>query len=233
MSVETHRVLMGACGWKHQAWLNDYYSDELPEEWQLGFYSNEFPMVYVPASDWLDVSNSTEDDLNEWTEDVSDSFRFVLEVPEKVLMSEEQFVAAVEKIKILGKCCLGLVFQLTPNICNDTVLIKKRIEMAQLIAPVCVDKCGSTLTQEFERLLLELDVSQVWHGEPQRNETMSRGTFAFCRVLANELNMKDLKNVVAGCLSASTESCTSVLCFDGEPPSLEVLRNADIILNLL
>lgn len=233
MSVETHRVLMGTCGWKHQAWLNDFYAEDLPEEWQLGFYSNEFPVVYVPASDWLDASKSVEADLSEWTADVSDAFRFILEVPENTLMNEEQFVAALETIKTLGEHCLGLVFQLTPKICSDTALIKQRIETAKTMFPVCIDKCGQVFSDELNKLLTELDVAEVWDGISQRNGSFSRGTLAFCRVAGNTLDMKDLKTVVGGCLSASTEKCISVLCFDGEPPSLEVLRNADIILNLL
>lgn len=228
MSVVTHRVLMGTCGWKHQAWLNNFYSADLPEEWQLGFYSNEFPVVYVPASDWLD-----EVDLTKWTEDISDNFRFVLEVPERVLISEEQFVTTLEKIKTLGEFCLGLVFQFTQNICNDSELIKSRIEIAKAMALVCIDKSGQIFTDEINNLLAELEVAEVWDGESQRSENLNRGGLAICRVSANELAMADLKNVVAGCLSASTEDCISVLCLDGEPASLEVLRNADTILNLL
>jgi len=233
MSVETHRVLMGTCGWKHQAWLNDFYEEDLPEEWQLGFYSNEFPVVYVPAADWLDVSNSAEADLTEWAEDVADSFRFVLEIPETVLINEEQYATALQTIERLGEYCLGVVLQLTPSICNDTALIKKRIETAKARALVCIDKSGQIFTAEINRILTELDVAEVWDGKSQRNENMNRGKLAVCRLAANELAMTDLKNVVAACLSASTENCISVLCLEGDPPSLEKLRNADIILNLL
>ncbi len=45
--------------------------------------------------------------------------------------------------------------------------------------------------------------------------------------------MADLRKVIEGCLAVSNGERTSVLCIDGNPPSLELLRNADIILNLL
>ena len=228
MSVETHRVLMGTCGWKHQAWNNDFYSEDLPEEWQLGFYSNEFPVVYVPASDWLD-----EDDIAEWTEDVSDSFRFILEIPENVLKDEEKFVAAINKAKSLGDFCLGLVFQLTPELYGDIQLIKKRLDEAQAVAPVCIDKCGTPFTSEFEQFLQKQNINEVWNGQEEKNKSVSRGPLSISRILGDKLEMSALRKVVEVCLSESSEDCVSVLCLDGEPPSLEQLRNADTILNLL
>jgi uncharacterized protein YecE (DUF72 family) len=228
MSVETHRVLMGTCGWKHQAWLNDFYSEDLPEEWQLGFYSNEFPVVYVPASDWIDVT-----DIAEWTEDVSDSFRFILEVPENVLKDEEYFVTAISKAKTLGEFCLGLVFQLTPELCDDIQLIQKRLDVAQAVAPVCIEKCGTPFTTEFEQFLQKQNITEVWNGQEEKNKGATCGSLSISRILGNKLDMAGLRKVVEVCLSESSEDCISVLCLEGEPPSLEQLRNADTILNLL
>lgn len=228
MSVETHRVLMGTCGWNHQAWLNDFYSEDLPEDWQLGFYSNEFPVVYVPTADWLDVT-----DLSEWTEDVSDSFRFILEISGDVLNDDLRFTAALEKVKTLDDFCLGLVFQLTPSICKDTVLFQQRVDLAQAIVPVCVEMHGITRTDELNAILLKQNISEVWDGESDEKEKFKRGSLAISHVSGNELDMASLRKVVEHCLSVSSEDCISVLCLDGAPPSLEMLRNADIILNLL
>lgn len=228
MSVETHRVLMGACGWNHQAWLNDFYSEDLPEDWQLGFYSNEFPVVYVPAADWLDVT-----DLSEWTEDVSDSFRFILEISGEVLNDELRFSAALEKVKTLDDFCLGLVFQLTPSICNNTDLFQQRVDLAQAIAPVCVEMRGITLTDELNSILLKQNISEVWDGESDEKENFKRGSLAISHVSGDELDMASLRKVIEHCLSVSSEDCISVLCLDGAPPSLEMLRSADVILNLL
>lgn len=228
MSVETHRVLMGACGWKHQAWLNDFYSEDLPEDWQLGFYSNEFPVVYMPTADWLN-----DEDISQWTEDVSDSFHFILEISGDVLNDEQRFSDALEKVKILGDFSLGLVFQLTPSISSDTGLLQQRIDQAQAIIPICIDKCGIKLTDELNEILLKQNISEVWVGEPGEKENFKRGSLAISRISADELDMAGLRKVIEHCLSVSSENCISVLCLDGAPPSLDMLRNADIILNLL
>lgn len=228
MSAETHRVLMGACGWKHQAWTENYYSDDLPEDWQLGFYSNDFPLVYVPASDWLNI-----EDLAEWTEDVSESFRFVLGLSSDVLDDETRFLAAVDKVKLLGDLCLGLVFQLNPNICNDKELLEQRLKIVQSITSVCVDTNENALSDEFNTLLSKYKVSEVWKGKSDDEERFQRGSLSVSVISGDEFDMAGLRKVVEHCLSVSNEGCTSVLCLDGNPPSLELLRNADIILNLL
>ncbi len=238
MSVETHRVLMGACGWKHKAWLNDFYSEDLPEEWQLGFYANEFPVVYVPASDWLDTSASDDRerdaiDVAEWTEDVSDSFRFILEIPADVLANEQQFVSAINKVKILESSCLGLVMQLNQAICDEVQLLQKHLSLAQALVPVCIDKCDITLTNEIKSLFLKNKVNLVWNGESQQDENLECGSLAINHVSGDKMDMASLRKVVEDSLSKSSEECISVLCLDGNPPSLETLRNAEIILNLL
>lgn len=240
MSVETHRVLMGACGWKHQAWLNDFYAEDLPEEWQLGFYSNEFPVVYVPAADWLDVSDTVVSnlvvaDLGEWTEEVSDSFRFILEIPADILLDEQHFVAAIKKAKILGEFCLGLVFQLSQKTCRDITLFQERLNIVQSFASVCVDSHGIKLTAEFKDMLLEQNITQVWDGKSHETDSLKYGSLAITHISSDglDIDIAGLRKVVEVSLSASSENCISVLCLDGEPPSLEMLRNADIILNLL
>ena len=231
MSVETHRVLLGACGWKHQGWLNNYYSEELPEDWQLGFYSNEFPVVYVPAADWLDVSES---DMAEWREGISDSFRFILEIPEHTLENEQHFIKALEKTKTLDEFCLGLVLKLPLSLRDDSVLFQQRLEMAQAVTHVCVDKDGAALTAEFKAMLVKRHVAEVWDGTLQENEdSLNGGSLAMSHISGEELDMHALRKIVEVCLSVSNENCISVLCLDGDPPSLESLRNAGIILDLL
>ena len=233
MSVDTHRVLMGACGWNHQAWLDDFYSDDLPEDWRLGYYSNEFPMIYVPAGDWLDGIDSDKEGLSEWTEDVADSFRFILEISADILENEQRFDAALEKAKELEDFCLGLVLQLNPSICSDSVLFQQRIDKAVAISAVCVDGQGNILSDELQKILKNKNISEVWDGKSSETESCVRGSLAITHISSDELDIATLRRVVEHCLSASNEECTSVLCLDGNPPSLELLRNADVILNLL
>jgi len=70
---------VGAYGWRHDHWQPNFYDDELPEDWRLTFYANEFNAVLVPAS-YLDESR----DIEQWCEDVNEGFRFYFEWPQQI-----------------------------------------------------------------------------------------------------------------------------------------------------
>lgn len=235
MSVESHRVLIGACGWQHSAWLDDFYDEDLPEEWRLGFYSNEFPVVYVEAADWCSVQGTVNSaiDLSEWPDEVSENFRFILELPVQVFESKQLFEHILNQARQLGEFCLGLVIQLDPDISYDEQALKNYLTLAGEVATVVINSGGVSLSSELKQLLEAEGVSELWNGESQDCEKLKRGSLAVARVSSDELEPAKLRKVVEGCLAASSEDCVSVLCFDGKPPSLEVMRNADIILNLL
>ena len=233
MSVETHRVLIGACGWKHSSWVDNFYDEDLPEDWQLGFYANEFPIVCVPSSDWIQVN-----DISEWLDDISDSFRFIMEIPENILMDDAAYSGALTKIKSLGEACLGIVLPLNQNLCSDIEFLKKRLILAQEVASVCVDKKNAILDDEINKVLTNLHINEVWEDEMLDAGTSNisgrnHGSLAINHVSSDNLAMPDLRKIIECSLSASKEGCVSVLCIEGAPPSLEVLRNADTLLNLL
>jgi len=51
---ELAELVVGARGWEHAQWLETYYPDDLPEDWQLDYYANEFGCVdhiWNPSSD--------------------------------------------------------------------------------------------------------------------------------------------------------------------------------------
>lgn len=69
------RLRVGAVGWNHAHWQHNYYPDDLPAEWRLSFYANEFPAVLVPQQQWQEQLPQ----LADWAEDVPDEFRFFLQ----------------------------------------------------------------------------------------------------------------------------------------------------------
>ncbi|VAW61030.1 hypothetical protein MNBD_GAMMA09-460 [hydrothermal vent metagenome] len=67
-------ILLGACGWNHAHWLGDFYPHDLPQDWYLSYYANEFSAVLLPENQWQNNLMA----LEEWAFDVSESFRFYL-----------------------------------------------------------------------------------------------------------------------------------------------------------
>jgi hypothetical protein len=80
-----------ARGWNHEAWVEQgFYPEDLPEDWRLPYYSNEFRAVLVPTEDWRLV---TDEMLEEWLDEVPEGFQFFLELAD--VSGEAAVVGAV------------------------------------------------------------------------------------------------------------------------------------------
>ena len=44
-------ITVGSYGWRHPHWRGSFYPEDLPEDWQLSYYSNEFSVVMVTDED--------------------------------------------------------------------------------------------------------------------------------------------------------------------------------------
>ncbi|MCK4707419.1 MAG: hypothetical protein KAU21_02295 [Gammaproteobacteria bacterium] len=101
---------IGAWGWRHPEWEKDvFYPDDLPEDWQLSYYSNEFDLLVVPASDWS-AEGYGEDD---WLDDVEDKFVFYIDWPFQQLVSQQDYLKCAESCRQLGE-------QLAAVLVNDS-----------------------------------------------------------------------------------------------------------------
>lgn len=45
-------IELAAFGWERKDWLAEYYPEDLPEDWHLDYYANEYRHVLVPATFW-------------------------------------------------------------------------------------------------------------------------------------------------------------------------------------
>jgi len=72
-------VIVGARGWLHEGWMDGFYPEDIPVDWQFGFYANEFNTLLVPWSLW----SESIDVLEEGLDDTDDDFHLYLELPEQ------------------------------------------------------------------------------------------------------------------------------------------------------
>ena len=70
-------IEIAAYGWQSSEW-DDFYPEDLPADWRLDYYANEFFAVVVPHGEWF---VQEDDELLSWQEQVSDDFRFYWELP--------------------------------------------------------------------------------------------------------------------------------------------------------
>jgi len=69
-------INIGTYGWQHPQWVGSFYPEDLPQDWQLTYYSNEFNAVMVPADYW---SGCSEADSEQWRESVHEKFKFYVQ----------------------------------------------------------------------------------------------------------------------------------------------------------
>lgn len=79
---------LGAQGWDHKHWLDNFYPPDLPEEWRLAFYNNVFNCVFLPYSVWSRVDRQK---LAAWREDTGEYFKWVLQAPSLKSQDQERF----------------------------------------------------------------------------------------------------------------------------------------------
>jgi len=91
-------INLGAYGWRHANWLDSFYPEDLPQDWRLGYYSNEFNTVLVPADYW---QNMPPGECEQWLDDVHPGFEFYIECHSRMLesVSQADMTQALELLK--------------------------------------------------------------------------------------------------------------------------------------
>jgi hypothetical protein len=73
VKTEGVRVDVGAWDWQSPTWREEYYPEELPQEWRAAYYANEFRCAGLPAAAWSAAQ------LKAWREDLPEHFALWLE----------------------------------------------------------------------------------------------------------------------------------------------------------
>lgn len=95
-------IVVGARGWLHPSWLQTYYPDDIPDEWRMGFYGNEFNTLLLSWEDW---SEGFDRDWREQLEDLDEDFHLYLELPVEVQVLP-QGIAEIGT-QLAGLVCTG------------------------------------------------------------------------------------------------------------------------------
>jgi len=165
-------IQVGAYGWLHARWKSVFYPDDMPPEWWLAYYSNEFNTVMVPADYWQAGEGF---DCEEWLEDIHDEFRFYVECPLQVLSSEEALTLFLKQMNFLQSHLVGVLVPEKTGKDEQVGRLKKIAQSTDLFAntafaglnvsPVCQDGSSeikaSTQLAIFEDDLTQLRVTRV------------------------------------------------------------------------
>ena len=70
--IHDNTIRVGTCGWDQLHWQGSFFPDDLPDDWRLSYYANEFSTVLVPEDEW----QAEDVDFEQWADDVPDGFKF-------------------------------------------------------------------------------------------------------------------------------------------------------------
>jgi hypothetical protein len=99
---------LAAVGWDHDRWEIEFYPDDLPVQWRLAYYSNEFRAVLVPPSYW---QVQTISEMAQWYEDVPPRFRFYLQ-PSLTLSASPDWYRVVQSLGFLREKLAGFILDM-------------------------------------------------------------------------------------------------------------------------
>lgn len=226
--LQKHTILIGAYGWLHDGWRGEFYPEDLPDEWQLGYYGNEYPVVLVPAGYWAGGASA----IAEWLAETDESPRFVCEWPGQV-HDDPAVKELLALFSQLGDRMLGILLVLDGEPNESFLALASRL--AQQYA-LCIDAGqgadGSVLKQLAAHTNID-NVSICWHGEADKTANMAMGKLAVARISGMQLDPRAMRFVVEECIKQGKTDREVALIFDGDPPSLQQMTNAGVILDLL
>ena len=221
------RVEVGAIGWQHASWGEDYYPDELPDEWMLSYFANEFRCILVPHTIWLDADK---DSIAQWYEDVHDQFSFIVEfIPDAG--SDLNAPPILERLEALGDRLCGIVFKPHDDLSISSDAVKKFLRELGSAVEVYVDIPESQWNDECMEVLSQLGCKACWN---QVTEDVVRGSclgIIQSEVINNDLRV--MRTEVQKFIDQLDECSDAYLLIDGSPPPVQLMRDTMTILSLL
>jgi hypothetical protein len=227
MTKTLTEIFVAARGWSHSSWYGSFYPDDLPEDWQLSFYSNEFSAVVVPASEWVGLDYV---ELERWVEDVPEGFRFYLEI--EALLTDWEQTAGL--LKPLGDQLGGILLR-PLDVDADLATISASIAAASRLAPVSVllpdgvepDKAGKSLLKEY-------GVQCGWNvgdGRPGWMDADYDSPLVVVRVEGNKnFTARQWRETIETSLrKGAVKNHTILMVVDSDEPKINDLRTAMMI----
>ena len=219
--MHDYRLLVGAAGWQHARWQGEFYPDGLPAEWRLGFYGNEFRVVLLPAAQWPgDVQV-----IQQFLWDSGDKLVFLCELP-LARCSDACLAENRQLLHAFGSRLLGVIIPFAG--------VSSMPELPGMLANefrVSIDTdLASHQTREFIRHDERLGL--CWHAEDD-DGGLRYGRLAVARIRSETINPRSLRRVLETLLAAQDPQRYLAVIVDGNPPSIELMRQALIMLDLL
>ena len=182
-------------GWEYPEWLDSFFPDDLPEDWRLSYFSNEFSAVLVPQDYWIEADA---DQLATWADGVNEDFRFFLEVVSPVELS----------------VCEKLTLSLTPNFGG--------IVLSQRLAGTDFEEKLSAVEQLTGKVII---MTEVNIGEPLPFLVSNANLrIALSITDVDQPDLKVRRTFFERLQERLQPDAEVLLCISGNPPDIESIR---------
>ncbi len=221
-SVNT-TLFIGGQGWDHDAWVGDYYPEDLPPEWRLSFYANEYSAVLVPWVGWA----AGRAEAQRWLDDTPEGFRFVLEVAADC----PDLGAELRAMEPLRPRISALL------VCHGDAVVGEAAPLATVRElsnsyPLCLELEQPHHLSPTQRVALKVnDAGIAWQPELPADVA---GPVPVGLVAGDAIvSPRTLRTVVEDFMTFATGCPQAMLFFRGQPPRIDNLVTAQTIATLL
>ena len=214
---------IGARDWEYEAWEGLFYPEDLPGEWRLAYYANEFRCVLVSA-DRLGQADPA--DVRGWLAEVPDDFAFLAEVT----------LPAGERPRDPGGDWLGRLEPFGERL--EGVLVRwpaapesgARLErlVRRLAARYTVWLEPPPASEAAPEWVADSGAGWVWPGPDAGNRPA-----VLALVGPGQSGRRKLGELLQQVLTAAGPPGRAYVIVEGDPPAMEVLQDAETILQLL
>lgn len=201
------RMIVGSMGWNHPEWCEQFYPDDLPSEWRLTYYANEFSLVLLPASEWMSGDREL---FCGWRADVSDTFQFILDVT-GVDPADSQVLAQLQ-------CCVSALGERLAGVVSWSALPQRVCEQLRI------------LLGDGAFLATAMACSSV---DPAVRLSDDRA--ALCVLVSSEVgrDLQRLRLVFDALIEQFAAVPAICLFISGVPPEVKVMRDAETLWQLI
>jgi len=231
VSQRDYRILIGTAGWQHPEWGNEaFYPEDLPKDWYLSFYANEFPVVLIPESRWAGVSE-VKQITAEIIEQATEGFKCIFELD---LIAQNNIQARLQSLSRIEDFLGGLLLRVNGNFIEDKKLSEQLVSL-HADFNVCLDVDAVADLSKIVVFCEQHAISVCWRGE---GEVIVPDASPLWLTRCDsgqdkKAVVQQLKTIIAKQLKLEIQSREHVLIIDGAPPSVEVTRNASIMMDIM
>ena len=247
MQAHSLEFYFGAKDWQHDNWLDSFYPDDLPEDWQFSYYNNEFQCVLLSDER---LQNIDEEQLQEWLEDIAEPFRFFVE-----LCPHTQWRTLEPKLRTLAPYVGGVILHSTSPLQEaelerfEQLLVQWYQWCAELsLVDTTVVMDAPELSPGLKEWLLDHGINTCWRAQTNtalwQGGTMLVAMVEQQGVVAPAMLGQWLQDILAfarqglkGDGAAASAKAggieTVVVLFVGAEPDADSIKKADMIAQML